>query len=60
MIKWKKENAKEVESAKKKFEEYTRRGWLAYIVDSENKRTQVNAFDPEYERVFLVALSQGG
>jgi hypothetical protein len=60
MITWKKEDAQEVRSAKKKFEEYVRRGWLAYIVDSENKRIQVTALDPEFERIFLIALSQGG
>jgi hypothetical protein len=59
-ISWSVKSTSEVESAKKKFEEYTRQGWLAFKLASDNRKVQVYEFDPCVEEIFLVPLAEGG
>lgn len=61
MISWNKEDPEEIASAEKTFREYTRKGWLAFVVTTDNKKKQVAfSFNPEFERVQLVRLVEGG
>jgi hypothetical protein len=60
MLSWNKENPIEIASAEKTFKEYTRKGWLAFIVTSDNKKKQVFTFDPDFEKIQLVRLVEGG
>lgn len=57
---WNKEDPEEVASAEKMFREYTRKGWLALEVTSDNRKKQVFSFDPESGRIQLVPLVEGG
>ena len=57
---WKKENPGEAAIAEKAFQEYVRKGWLAFILGPDNKKRQVFTFDPKFEWVQLVRLVQGG
>ena len=59
-ITWNKERPSEVAAARRKFEEYTRQGWLAFTVTSGNSRMQVYEFDQALEKIFLIPLAEGG
>jgi len=59
-ISWSSESAHEVAAARKKFEEYTRQGWLAFMVASDNSNVQIYEFEPAIEKIFLVPLAEGG
>ena len=59
-LSWNKEAAEEIASAESVFREYTRKGWLAFVVTSSNKKKQVFIFNPEYGRIQLVPLVEGG
>ncbi len=59
-LSWNKEDPEEVASAEKKFREYTRKGWLAFVVTTDNKKRQIFTFNPEFERIQLVPLVEGG
>jgi hypothetical protein len=59
-ISWNKERPSEVAGARKKFEEYTRQGWLAFTVTPGNRQLQVYEFDQALEKIFLIPLAEGG
>jgi hypothetical protein len=59
-ISWNKERPSDVEAARRKFDEYTRQGWLAFIISPKNSKVQVYEFDPALEKIFLVPLAEGG
>ena len=56
---WKKDNEKEVLLAKKAFDEYIVRGWLA-IGEKSGKRTQIFTFDPNLDQILLAPIAVGG
>lgn len=57
---WNKEDSEETASAERTFREYIRKGWLAFVVTPDNKKKQVFTFNPEFERIQLVPLVEGG
>lgn len=59
-ISWSRDEASEVAVARKKFEEYTRQGWLAFRSLPDKRKVQVYEFDPALEKIFLVPLAEGG
>ncbi|MFQ6077250.1 MAG: hypothetical protein ACE5Z5_14150 [Candidatus Bathyarchaeia archaeon] len=59
-LSWNEEDPEEIASAEKAFREYTRKGWLAFVVTSDKKRKQVFTFNPKFGRVQLVPLIRGG
>ena len=59
-LKWDRRSAEEVERAMKRFEEYIKKGWLAFRVTSDNRKVQVYMFDTELEKVVLVPIVEGG
>ena len=59
-ISWSLKRASEVQAARKKFKEYTRQGWLAFRLASDNRKVQIYEFDPCVEKIFLVPLAEGG
>ena len=60
MLSWNKEDPEEIASAEKTFREYARKGWLAFVVTSDDKKKQVFTFNPEFGRIQLVRLVEGG
>ncbi|MEM2538391.1 MAG: hypothetical protein QXE38_03700 [Candidatus Methanomethylicia archaeon] len=60
VIVWNKENSEEVTFAREKFNEYLRRGWLAFIVTSEGKKVHILDFNQELEKIYVIAIPQGG
>jgi len=58
-ISWNKERPNEVAAARRKFDEYTRQGWLAFMVARNSSRLQVHEFDPALEKILLVPLAEG-
>jgi len=50
----------EIASAEEMFKEYTRKGWLAFVVTLANKKKQVFTFNREFERIQLFRLVEGG
>jgi len=59
-LSWNREDPKEAAAAEKAFREYTRRGWLAFVVGPDGRRRQVFSFDPNFERVKLIPVVEGG
>ena len=59
-LSWSTQSREEVAVARKRFEEYTRQGWLAFTVGSDNRKHQIYEFDPVIEKIFLVPLAPGG
>jgi len=59
-LSWDKEDPEEIASAGKMFIKYTRKGWLAFQVTSDNRKRQVFSFDPKLGSVQLVPLVEGG
>jgi len=59
-LSWNKEDPAEIASAEKMFKEYTRKGWLAFVVTTDNKTNQVFTFNPEFEKIQLVPIVEGG
>jgi hypothetical protein len=57
---WKMEDSREVISAKERFTEYVKAGWLAFALTSENRRVQIFEFDPRLERIVLIPFAEGG
>lgn len=60
VLKWDRCSAEEVERARRRFEEYMKKGWLAFRVTSDNRKVQVYAFDTELEKIVLVPIVEGG
>lgn len=59
-LSWNKENLEEIALAEKKFREYIHKGWVAFVVTSDNEKKQVFTFDPVFERLQLIRLVEGG
>jgi len=59
-LSWNREDHKEAAAAEKVFKEYTRRGWLAFVVGPNGLSRQVFSFDPKFERVKLIPVVEGG
>ncbi|MFB0504950.1 MAG: hypothetical protein ACETWE_14120 [Candidatus Bathyarchaeia archaeon] len=59
-LSWDREDPEEIASAEKMFIKYTRKGWLAFQVTSDNRKRQVFSFDPKLGSVQLVPLVEGG
>ena len=59
-LSWSKEEPEEIALAEKKFKEYIRKGWLAFVVTPENHRVQVFTFHPEFGTIQLVPIAEGG
>jgi len=60
VLDWDKSHCEEVEEARKKFEEHTRKGWIAFVVGPDGKKIQIFAFDPEAEKIVLAPIVEGG
>ena len=59
---WDKDNADEVSSARRTFNELLGKGYLAYKAEGKKgeKGEQIREFDRTAERIILVKPSQGG
>jgi len=56
---WDKDNAEEIDKAEKTFKEYTEKGWIA-IGEIAEKKMQVFAFNPIFDKIILTPLALGG
>jgi len=59
-LSWKRNDSKEVEIVKRRFMEYLEKGWIAFIVTPEGKKTQVISFNPKLEKIILAQVVEGG
>ncbi len=57
---WDRDDIQEVERIKKEFEEYLRKGWIAFTVTSNEKKILVYKFDPNFEKIILTPMIEGG
>lgn len=59
---WDKDNPDEVAIAKRTFEDFKRKGYLAYTVVGKkgDKGEIIREFDPELERIIFVRANVGG
>ena len=46
-------------SIKKEFEEYLRKGWIAFTLTSDEKKILVYKLDPNFEKVILTPIIEG-
>jgi hypothetical protein len=58
ILKWKMDETKDIEKARKYFKKLTIQGWIATKLNSEQRR--VLEFKPEYEKLLLIPISEGG
>lgn len=60
-ITWDKENGRQAIEAKDKFEEYLKKGWKAYSVDSKGKKKrQIEEFDIDAEEILMIPPTAAG
>lgn len=60
-IQWNKMNPDELAAAENRFNEYKGRGFAAFKVNKKgDKGEQIDAFDPDAERIILVPALVGG
>jgi hypothetical protein len=61
-VMWDKGNADEVATARKTFQDLTRKGYMAYRATGKrgDQGEQIREFDPDAERIILVKPLQGG
>ncbi|WP_455367199.1 hypothetical protein [[Eubacterium] cellulosolvens] len=59
-ISWNKDSNDEVELARKKFEEYTRQSWFAYVEMPNGSKQIIYDFDPLVEKIILIHAITGG
>lgn len=59
-VSWNKKKDEEIILAKRKFEEYIRQGWFAFVITSDNKKKLILNFDPALENIFFFPVSVGG
>lgn len=60
-IEWDPDKKKEVAEAKRTFESLIKEGYKAFLIcDEGNKGSQMDKFDPEAERILMVAPIVGG
>lgn len=57
---WNRDDDQEVERTKKEFEEYLRKGYIAFAVTSNKKKIHVYTFDPTFEKIIITPLFEGG
>ena len=57
---WNKDDAKEVETAKSRFEEYLEKGFVAFTETPDGRKIRVYRFDPKYQKVTLARIVEGG
>jgi len=57
---WDSRNTEEVKKARRKFEEYMKKGRIAFAVTPENRKIQIYNFDPKLEKIIMVTLVEGG
>lgn len=58
---WDPENKDEVKAAEEQFISLTKKGHLAYTVDTKGgKGTQIRKFDPKAEKIILAPALRGG
>lgn len=58
ILKWKMNETKDIEKARKYFKKLTIQGWIATKLNGEQRR--VLEFKPEYEKLLLIPISEGG
>lgn len=56
---WGNNNAQELVLAKKTFDEYINKGWIA-IAEVSGKKMQIFTFNPDLETIVLAPLTAGG
>jgi len=59
-LSWNKENPQETARAEKTFNEYIRKGYLAFTTINKNIKMQVFSFNPEWEKIQLMPIMEGG
>lgn len=59
-VTWDSENPREVEAARKSFEEYMSKGFTAYKGKDQGRGKKLTAFDPDLEFIVLVPPAVGG
>ncbi|MDI7261306.1 MAG: hypothetical protein QME90_15490 [Thermodesulfobacteriota bacterium] len=58
---WNPDSEGETEAARKRFEHYLKRGFIACkMIDQGKKGVQLSEFDPEAEEIFMLGLADGG
>jgi hypothetical protein len=57
---WDKNEAKEVEAARRRFEGYLEKGLIAFAEMPDGKKIRVYSFDPKYQKITLARLAEGG
>jgi hypothetical protein len=59
---WSRDNADEVEMARKQFAEFKKKGFAAFSVKGKNgdKDVQIHEFDPSAERIIFIPPMVGG
>ena len=57
---WDRDDIQEVERIKKEFEEYLQKGWIAFTVTPNEKKILVYKFDPNFEKIILTPMIEGG
>ena len=57
---WNKDDAKEVEVARRSFEEYLEKSLVAFVEEADGRKVRVFRFDPTYQKVTLARLVEGG
>ena len=60
ILTWDEQSPGEIDAAEKTFNEYIRKGWLAFEVTADNKKKQIFAFDTSANQIHLVRLVEGG
>lgn len=58
ILMWKMDETKDIEEARKYFKKLTIQGWIATKFNGEQRR--VLEFKPEYEKLLLIPISEGG
>ncbi len=56
---WSNNNAQELDLAKKTFDEYINKGWIA-VAEVSRKKMQIFTFNPNLETIVLSPLTTGG
>lgn len=58
VLMWRIDETKDIEEARKYFKKLTIQGWIATKLNGELRR--VLEFKPEYEKLLLIPISEGG
>ena len=60
ILTWNEKSTGEIDAAEKTFNEYVRKGWLAFKLTADNKKKQIFAFDTSANQIHLIRLVEGG